>query len=105
LFVERRNFFGHAKRRLLFGGDREQNDSARNDEWVAMFGAVRDRIPRVEQFAAFGKLHDESIESVDFELYAGILLEQQISATSAPRRGRPRRETHARSHFVQSPLI
>jgi hypothetical protein len=35
-----------------------------------MLGAVRDRVPRVEQFAAFGNLHGKSSESVDFLLYA-----------------------------------
>jgi hypothetical protein len=33
-----------SRRRPIF----KQQESARNDEWVAMLGAVRDLIPRVE---------------------------------------------------------
>ena len=44
-----------------------------------MLGAVRDRVPGVEQFAAFGNLHGKSSELVDFILYAGVPPEQQIS--------------------------
>jgi hypothetical protein len=44
-----------------------------------MLNAVRDRVPRVEQFAALGNLHGKSSESVDFALYARVPPEQPIS--------------------------
>jgi hypothetical protein len=63
----------------VIGGDPCQHDSNRTSESASMLGAVRDRVPGVEQFAAFGNLHGKSSELVDFILYAGVPPEQQIS--------------------------
>src|SRR4029077_3589732 len=63
----------------VIGGDPCQRDSNRTSESVSMLGAVRDRVPGVEQFAASGNLHGKSSELVDFILYAGVPPEQQIS--------------------------
>jgi hypothetical protein len=65
-----------SRRRPIF----KQQESARNDERVAMLGAVRNLIPRVERvIRRVGKLHGDSCESAYFARYAGILPEQQIS--------------------------
>ena len=85
LFFGAPQFFRQAQLPRLFGGDLCQHDSNRTGESVSMLCVIRDRVPRVEQFAAFGNLHGKSSELVDFILYARVPPEQQISPASAPR--------------------